>query len=79
LAPETKQALEHAARLTGRSLTDFVVDSALGAAQRAIDSHERLRLTIEDREAFLSALAKPPAPNKALRAAAGRHRRLTGE
>lgn len=79
LPPEVKRTLEHAASVTGRSLSDFVVDSALKAAQQAIDEHERLSLTTEDREVFLSALSNPPKPNEALRAAAERYRQLTGK
>ena len=78
LTGETKRILEHAAEVTGRSLTDFVVDSAVSAAQQAIERNERLKLAAEDREVFLSALANPPAPNEALRAAAARHRKLAG-
>lgn len=79
LPPAVKQTLEHAAGVTGRSLSDFVVDSALKAAQQAIDEYERLSLTAEDREVFLSALSNPPKPNDALRTAAERYRQTTGK
>lgn len=78
LTPEVKQALERAAEVSGRSLSDFVVDSAFRAARQAIEEHERLRLDSEDRKVFLAALDDPPKPNKALRAAAARYRRLAG-
>ena len=77
LTPDVKERLEYAAELTGRSVSDFVVSSALEAAQEHIERQERFRLADEDRAVFLSALARPPAPNKALRAAAKRYRNRT--
>lgn len=74
LASDVKERLEYAAELTGRSVSDFVVSSALEAAEAHIGRHEQFRLTEADRAVFLSALAKPPAPNKALRAAARKYR-----
>ncbi len=79
LTPAVKRALERGAEVSGRSLSDFVVDSAYRAAQRAIEDHERLHLTDRDRKVFLAALDKPPEPNQALRRAARHHRRLTGD
>lgn len=79
LAPAVKRALERAADASGRSLSDFVVDSAFSAAKQVIDEHERLRLASEDSKVFLAALDNPPEPNAALRAAAARYRRLAGE
>lgn len=77
LTPEVKDRLEYAAKITGRSVSDFVVSSALEAAQAHIDRQERFRLAAQDRSIFLSALARPPAPNKALRDAAKRYRNRT--
>ena len=71
---KVKRVLAHAAEATGRSLTDFIVASAYSAAQRAIEEVERLDLTAKDRAVFLDALADPPAPNKALKAAVRRYR-----
>lgn len=79
LTPAVKRALERGAEVSGRSLSDFVVDSAYRAAQRAIEDHERLHLSDQDRKVFLVALDNPPEPNQALRRAAQRHRRLTGD
>jgi uncharacterized protein (DUF1778 family) len=74
VTPEQKKLLERAAALEGRSLTDFVLTSAQTAAADTISRHELLRLTPADQEVFVAALLKPPAPNKALRAAAARYR-----
>ncbi len=79
LTPAVKRALERGAEVSGRSLSDFVVDSAYRAAQRAIEDNERLHLSNADRKIFLAALDNPPEPNQALRRAAQRHGRLTGD
>jgi uncharacterized protein (DUF1778 family) len=71
---EQKQLFERAAALEGRSLTDFVVASAQSAAAEAVARHELLQLSPRDQTVFVRALLKPPAPNKALRAAAARYR-----
>jgi uncharacterized protein (DUF1778 family) len=65
-----KKLPERAAALEGRSLTDFVLTSAQAAAAETITRHELLKLTADDQDAFVGALLNPPAPNKALRAAA---------
>ncbi len=78
VSEDVKRTLERAAEVTGRSLSDFVVNSAFNAAQKAIDDVERMHLAAEDRAVFLAALTNPPAPNDALKAAAARHRKLIG-
>jgi uncharacterized protein (DUF1778 family) len=76
LSPSVKKTLEHAAAVSGRSVSDFIVSSALSAAHEAIEDHERMKLMAEDRDAFARALLKPPAPNKALRDAVKRHKKI---
>jgi uncharacterized protein (DUF1778 family) len=78
VTPEQKKLLERAAALEGRSLTDFVLSSAQAAAAETISRHELLKLTPDDQEVFVAALLKPPAPNKALRAAAARYHAARG-
>jgi len=76
LSASAKKTLERAAAVSGRSASDFIVSSALDAAYEAIEAHERMKLIAEDREVFMRALVKPPAPNKALRDAAKRHNKI---
>ncbi len=76
LSSSVKSTLEYAAAVTGRSVSDFMVSSALSAAHEAIEDHERMKLIAEDREVFLQALLKPRVPNKALRDAAKRHKKI---
>lgn len=72
-----KNTLVRAAAVSGRSLSDFIVASALDAAHSAIENHERLSLSAEDREVFLNAIFNAPAPNKELRNAAKRYKQLS--
>ena len=78
LTDEQKVLFQHAADLTGRSLTEFVVSSAQEVAARTVREHEVLTLSGRDRQIFVEALLKPNAPNKRLRQAAGRYRRIAG-
>jgi len=78
VTPEQKRLFERAAALEGRSLTDFLLASVQAAAAEAISRHELLKLTPEDQKVFVDALLRPPAPNKALRAAAARYRAAQG-
>lgn len=72
---EQKRRIEYAASLKGRSLSEFLVSSADDAAVRAIEQHEVWALTGRDREAFVKALLRPPAPSSRMKAAARRYKR----
>lgn len=78
VTPEQKRLFERAAALEGRSLTDFLLASAQTAAAEAISRHELLKLTPEDQRVFVNALLHPPAPTRALKAAAARYRAAQG-
>lgn len=74
LTPEQKQHIEHAARIKGTSVSDFVVLSAADAALRTIREQEVLTLHERAREVFVHALLHPPAPSRRLVAAARRYK-----
>lgn len=74
LTPEQKKHIEHAARIKGTSISDFVVLSAADAAVRTIREQEVLTLNERAREVFTNALLHPPAPSRRLVAAARRYR-----
>lgn len=76
ISNETKSLCQKAADIQGRSLTDFVLQSAIDAATQVILNHQMIALSQRDRVAFVEALLKPPAPNARLREAAERHARL---
>lgn len=65
-----KSLLQHAAALSGRTLSEFVVTSAQDAARRVIAEHESIRLSLEEQLAFVQALLQPPEPNARLKRAA---------
>lgn len=73
-----KELFVRAADLQGRSLTDFVIASAQAAAVETVRTHDALRLSDRDRQAFVSALLTPPAPAGALQQAAKRYRDRMG-
>jgi uncharacterized protein (DUF1778 family) len=77
LTPEQKKHIEHAARIKGTSVSDFVVLSADDAAVRTIREHEALTLNEHAREVFVRALLSPPAPGRRLVAAARRYKART--
>jgi uncharacterized protein (DUF1778 family) len=74
LTPEQKAHIEHAARIKGTSVSDFVVLSADDAAIRTIREQEVLVLNERSREVFAQALLHPPAPGRRLAAAAQRYK-----
>jgi len=78
LSEEQKELFVRAAELQGRSLTDFVIASAQEAAIQTVRTHDALRLSERDRQAFVSALLAPPAPTKTLKQAAQRYRERMG-
>ncbi len=77
VSPEKKSLLKRAAKLRGSSLTEFVINSAMEAAERTIKEAEFMELTQRDRAAFVQALLNAPAPpNAKLRKAALRHAQM---
>jgi uncharacterized protein (DUF1778 family) len=73
LPVEVHALLTRAAKMQGRTLTDFVVAAAHDAARRTIEETEILRLSADDQLMFAQALINPPEPNDALRRAAKVH------
>jgi uncharacterized protein (DUF1778 family) len=75
---EIKGMIENAAAIQGRTVTDFLLTSVQDAARRVIEDHQRLDLTIRDRQAFVEALLRPRPVNDRLRDTVRRYRDLTG-
>ncbi|HLB41528.1 MAG TPA: DUF1778 domain-containing protein [Gammaproteobacteria bacterium] len=75
ISAEKKYFLKYAADLVGRSLTDFVVNSAYEAATRVIKEHEQIRLSLKDRDVFIQSLLNPPLPSNALLRAAKKYKK----
>lgn len=74
---QQKKAIEKAAALAGRTVTDFVVTSAQAEATRVIEAHTRMILSERDQAAFVSALLSPVVPTGRLAKAAERYKQRT--
>jgi len=72
----TKKKIERAAELSGATITDFVISTAVSKADQVIGEQERITLYGRDRDAFLQAVLNPEKPTKALIEAMAHHRRL---
>lgn len=70
----SKQKLERAAIYTHKSLSEFVLNQALQAADEVIHEHETLALNAADWEVFLDALENPPEPGIKLKQAFAEHK-----
>ena len=60
LTPGAKQTLQRAAAAAQRSVTDFVLESALASAAEILADRQNFQLDPERWEAFVSALDAPP-------------------
>ena len=70
ITPEALSVVKRAAELQGRSLSDFLVDSAVTMAEKTIEETSLIRLAVEDQLAIADALLKPaplaPAMERAI-------------
>ena len=69
LPPEEKGLLTRAAQIQGVKLSQFVLGPALKRARKVIAEAEQVTTTAREYKDVLDALAHPPKPTKALRAA----------
>ena len=60
LSPEAKQTLNAAARVAHRSVSQFVLESALARAEETLVERQSFRLDAERWTAFMAALDAPP-------------------
>jgi uncharacterized protein (DUF1778 family) len=70
---ELHQLLERAAKLQGRSMTDFIVEAAREAAEKAIGQTETIRLSPADQRFIAETIISPPPISPALERAFKRH------
>lgn len=66
LTPTAKQTLQAAAKAARKSVSDFVLESALSEAQERLADRRVFALEPEQWEAFLEALDAPPRPRPRL-------------
>ncbi|WP_240324377.1 DUF1778 domain-containing protein [Trinickia diaoshuihuensis] len=80
LSAEKQEILQLAADLSGSTLNQFIVQSALRAAEQVIEKEEvirSIRLTLEESKRFFALLDEPSKPNEALQRAMKRFRNKT--
>lgn len=70
------EILKHAAALTGRSISDFIVHAATEAAHSAIKENHIIALSLAGQKHFADAIAKPPEPTAALKRAVKLHKSM---
>jgi uncharacterized protein (DUF1778 family) len=66
LTPGAKQTLQRAAAAAQRSVTDFVLDSALASAAETLADRQTFQLNPEQWQAFVAALDAPLQTNARL-------------
>lgn len=74
LRPEQKSFIEKAAHIKGLTVTDFIVQTAVENAKKAIREYETWTLERPDAELFATALANPPVLGPQLTQAAKRYK-----
>lgn len=73
LKRNAKRMLERAASFEGKTVSKFILSSALESAEKTIQQHDVLSLNAQDSERFFNALAAPVRFNKKLAAALQEH------
>ena len=73
LDPTSKQLIEQAASFEGKTVSSFILASALATAKVAVYDNEVLRLNTQDAKTFLAAISKPVRFNAKLMAAFKEH------
>ena len=75
LCETAKRRIQQAASVEGKTVSAFIVSSALENAEKTVRRHETIALAREDATRFFDALSNPPPPNDRLRAALEEHAR----
>lgn len=72
-----KDLFQRAAILSGRTLSELVIESTQAAATRIVQEYELIQLTRSEQQAFVAALLNPPPPGVRLRSAIASYRQKT--
>jgi uncharacterized protein (DUF1778 family) len=75
LQQSAKKLIERAATFEGKTVSSFIVSSAVASAEKTLHEHESIRLNEKDAQRFFDALAKPVSFNKKLTEALAEHDR----
>ena len=68
IATQTRQLIDHAAAILGKTRTEFMIDTARREAVEIVLDQRLFVLGTRDYDAFMHALDNPPAPGPKLRA-----------
>jgi len=80
LSKEQKDFFAYAASLGGfRTLTEFVITSAQEKAQKIVKEHNTLLASKRDKEIFFDALLNSSKPNRNLKEAAKRYKKVSSK
>jgi len=75
LKRNAKLLLERAASFEGKTVSKFILSSALSNAEKTIKEHDLMRLNAHDSDAFFNALSSPVQFNDKLLLAFEEHKR----
>jgi uncharacterized protein (DUF1778 family) len=75
LDAESKSVLQRAASYRHKTVSQFVLATALEEAEKVIRENEVVTLSSPDWKIFYDALTRPPAPNPALRKAFAKYKK----
>jgi uncharacterized protein (DUF1778 family) len=78
LDTESKNTLQRAANYRHKTISQFVLATALEEAEKVIRENEVTTLSGPDWKIFYNALTNPPEPNPALRKAFAKYKKVTG-
>lgn len=78
VSSDQKDFFQRAANLTGRTLSELVIDSTQEAAAKIVQEHEIIRLSREEQIAFVNALLMPAEPGSRLQKAVKAYRQKAG-
>ena len=78
VSSDQKDFFQRAATLTGRTLSELVIDSTQEAAAKIVQEHEVIRLSRQEQIAFVNALLTPSEPGARLEKAVRSYRRKAG-
>ena len=73
------ETLCKAAELSGATINQFLVQSALKEAQAVIEREQVIRMSARDWDWMLNLLENPPAPNAKLKAALDRYKQAKND
>jgi uncharacterized protein (DUF1778 family) len=79
IPPTVKETLQKAADLSGATLNQFLVQSALAAANQILETERTIVLSERDAQTVFDLLEHPPTRNQQLLVAVDRHRAFIRE